>query len=237
MQPSLIDQIRDGLKAFVQQYEALTAKPLPHLYSTLTVHPDLHAQIRDLLNDEKMTYWEHQTRRAGDFMPPPPVPASDLPASFYGLTIQRSPVQPVNTVTFAYEGLRMDAQVTTTDNEPTPPAPQIKLAVYVIQQSIGSWDRSFGGFYHRWGSPNVFSSVEKAVEFLRWNYTEYSNWHAPVPDPVQDEDAPDDWWIELQVPEPGFMSAQAGDDPTKALIRIQRQFVDGLMEQIRQREG
>lgn len=32
------------------------------------------------------------------------------------------------------------------------------------------------------------------------------------------------------------MSAQAGEDPTKALIRIQRQFVDGLMEQIRREE-
>lgn len=40
MQPSLIDQIRDGLKAFVQQYEALTTKSLPHLYSTLILHPD-----------------------------------------------------------------------------------------------------------------------------------------------------------------------------------------------------
>lgn len=236
MQPSLIDQIRDGLKAFIQQYEALTGRMLPYVEATLIVHPDLHTRLRYAIDDEQMADWERRPLHVGDVQIPPPSPLPDLPASFYGLTIQRSPVQPVNTVTFAYEGLRMDVQVTTTDNEPTSPAPQIKLAVFVMQQSIGSWDRSFGGFYHRWGSPNVFSSVEKAVEFLRWNYTEYSDWHAPVPDPVQDEGAPDDWWIELQVPEPGFMSAQAGEDPTKALIRIQRQFVDGLMEQIRREE-
>lgn len=211
MQAALLDQVREAVEAF-------KANCLSVGMSEQTWAADLTIELSPVLVERWLIAEGELSGLFGARM----VIREDLPE--YSIYIESG-----RTATIAHL-----SEYALKNAEQLPVLP--RTAVYVVQQSIGSWDRSFGGFYHRWGSPNVFSSVEKAVEFLRWSYTEYSNWHAPVPDPVQDEGAPDDWWIELQVPEPGFMSAERGEDPTKALIRIQRQFVDGLMEQIRRAE-
>lgn len=219
---SVDEQIQAGLKAFKRHYSEHGSNPLMWTSVEALMHPNTHTRIA-------------QTE---PFHAPLPLDGTLNTAklsTLYGCSVVLNDTLPVNIVRFSYAGVITEIYLTMNAQTPESSTPT-RLQVFVVQQAIGSWDRSYGGLLRRWGSPNIFSSVEKTVEFLRWNYTEYSNWHAAVPDPVQDEEDANTWWIELEVPEPGFMGAERGEDPTKALIRIQRHAIDGLMDQIRHKE-